>query len=333
MHNVSRIAAILLVVLATVLALVAFTLGKRRPDATPAVASAPAAPSAPILPAKNARVVVAAQMLPGGQVIQAAALREVAVSAMPEGSYDQPALLVGDVPRVDIPEGTVITASLLSNPIAMQLRPGERALAVPVDEISGVGYRVQPGDYVDVVLTLKITDASPANVGLTKEHSESRLLASRLRVLAYGVRDLPRIGEAPAAAPAGSKTEQTEPPAKMAVLAVPVDEIDPLVLGAQSGKLSLALRHPGDEGMPSNLLFPLPATVLSPRSDLSGEQKGWLASPENRAYAGIDEPALVGRARTVTPRGASHAPASSGLEIIRGAAEPAANRATLAVNP
>ncbi|AIF46561.1 Flp pilus assembly protein CpaB [Dyella japonica] len=333
MHNVSRIAAILLVVLATVLALIAFSLGKRRQDVAPAAQPTAAAPAAPIIPAKTERMVVAAQMLPGGQVIQASSLRVVAVSTAPEGSYGQPELLVGDVPRVDIPEGAVITASLLSNPIAMQLRPGERALAIPVDEISGVGYRVQPGDYVDVVLTLKITEASAANAALAKDHSESRLLASRLRVLAYGVRDLPRVGEAPTAATASTKAEQTEPPAKMAVLAVPVDEIDPLVLATQSGKLSLALRHPGDDGMPSNLLFPMPATVLAPRGDLSGEQRGWLASPENRAYAGIDEPGLVGRSKTVTPRGTSHAPVRGGLEIIRGSADPSSTHTALAVNP
>lgn len=332
MHNVSRIAAIVLVVLATVLALIAFSLGKRRQEtATIKPPVAAAAPVQAVVPANSARVVVAAQLLRAGQVIQASSLHEVAVSAAPEGSYDQVEALVGDVPRVDVPEGAVVTSSLLSNPVAMQLRPGERALAVPVDEISGVGFRVQPGDYVDVVLTLKIADPAPTGMGMNKEHSESRLLASRLRVLAYGVRDLPRIGTAPAAP--GAKSEQTEPPPKMAVLAVPVDEIDPLVLGAQSGKLSLALRHPGDQGMPSHLLFPLPATVLSPRGDLSAEQRTWLATPENRAFAGVDEAALTGRSKAVSSRPASRAPSPGGLEIIRGSTTASSARATLAVNP
>ncbi|MDR3444232.1 MULTISPECIES: Flp pilus assembly protein CpaB [unclassified Dyella] len=331
MHNVSRIAAILLVVLATVLALVAFTLGKRRQDTPPVPSPVATAPAAPIVPARTARVVVAAQMLAGGEVISASSLRTVAMSTAPEGSYEQPELLAGEVPRVSIPEGTVITSALLSNPIAMQLRPGERALAVPVDEISGVGYRVQPGDYVDVVLTLKIAEPAPNGIGMAKEHSESRLLASRLRVLAYGVRDLPRVG-AVTAAPASGKSDAAEPPPKMAVLAAPLDDIDPLVLGAQSGKLSLALRHPGDEGMPSNLLFPLPATVLSPRNDLNGEQRGWLASPENRAYAGVDEPGLIGRSKTAT-RPVLRASSPGGLEIIRGSTAASSSHTSLAVNP
>ncbi|WP_109127220.1 Flp pilus assembly protein CpaB [Dyella sp. C11] len=312
MHNVSRIAAILLVVLATVLAMVAFTLGRRHQeaDAMKAVA-APTAPAVPAPPANVARVVVAAQMLPGGEVIRATSLREIPAPSMPEGSFAQPELLVGEVPRVNIPEGTVITASLLSNPIAMQLRPGERALAVPVDEISGVGYRVQPGDYVDVVLTLKTAEPMPNN--LAKDQSQTRLIASRLRVLAYGARDLPHVGAAPAV-----KTDQAEPPARMAVLAVPLADIDPLVLGAHSGRLSLALRHPGDDGMPSDMLFPMPATVLSPRNDLNAEQRGWLALPENRAYAGVAEPGLIGRSKTSAPPWTPRRTAPPGLEIIRG---------------
>lgn len=332
MHNVSRIAAILLVVLATVLALVAFTLGKRREETPAPVATTPAPVAAPIAQPKSAHAIVAAQRLPAGQVIQPASLRDVALSAAPDGSYAQAELLVGQVPRVDIPEGTVVTSSLLSNPVAMQLRPGERALAVPVDEISGAGYRVQPGDYVDVVLTLKVADPNPTAMG--KEHSESRLLASRLRVLAYGVRDLPNAGTSAGTAPA-AKSEQTEAPPKMALLAAPMADIDPLVLGAQSGKLSLALRHPGDEGMPSDALFPLPGAVLSPRGDLNAEQRAWLATPENRAFAGVDEPGLVGRSRNSAPRWTPRTPSQGGLEIIRGSSTSSvsSSRAPAAVTP
>jgi len=327
MHNVSRMAALMLVVLATVLALVAFTLGKRQPPQnTPAPVAAASTAPAVAPPPKTAHAIVAAQALAAGEVISAAALRDIAVDSAPEGSYGQVDLLVGQVPRVDIPEGTVVTSALLANPIAMQLRPGERALAVPVDEVSGVGYRVQPGDYVDVVLTLKMEEANPAGIG--RQHTDSRLLASRLRVLAYGVRDLPNV----AATPSANKNETAEAAAKMAVLAVPLAEVDPLVLGLQAGKVSLALRHPGDPGMPSDLLFPLPSTVLAPRSDLSAEQRAWLLTPENRAYAGVEDAGLLGRARTSTPTIRPRAASPSGPEIIRGS-DVSAPRAALAVTP
>lgn len=326
MHNVSRIAALALVVLATVLALVAFNLGRRRPQqAAPAPVAATTTPPVPVAPAKTAHAIVAAQALPAGEVIPASALRDVALAEAPEGSYGQLAQLIGQVPRVDIPEGSVITSALLANPIAMQLRPGERALAVPVDEVSGVGYRVQPGDYVDVVLTLKMDDLGPA--AMNRQHTDSRLLASRLRVLAYGARNLPNVGTT-----ASAKNEGNEAAAKMAVLAVPLAEVDPLVLGQQAGKLSLALRHPGDQGMPSDLLFPMPPTVLAPRGDLSAEQRAWLLTPENRAFAGVRDAGLLGHGASNTPTIRPRVPAEAGPEIIRGT-EVSSMRAPRAVTP
>ncbi|MET3653645.1 Flp pilus assembly protein CpaB [Dyella japonica] len=333
MHNVSRIAAIVLVVLATVLALVAFNLGKRRQvqeAPAPVAAATTPPPPAPAAPAKVAHAIVAAQALPAGEVIPASSLRDMVVSTAPEGSYGQLALLVGQVPRVDIPEGTVVTSALLANPIAMQLRPGERALAVPVDEVSGVGYRVQPGDYVDVVVTLKMEELNPAAMG--RQHTDSRLLASRLRVLAYGARDLPSVGVTPGQSASATRNDAGEAAAKMAVLAVPLADVDPLVLGLQAGKVSLALRHPGDQGMPSDLLFPLPPTVLAPRGDLTAEQRAWLLMPENRAFAGIEDASLVGHGRGSAPTLRPRVPSQGGLEIIRGS-NASSSHAPQAVTP
>jgi pilus assembly protein CpaB len=316
MHNVSRIAAILLVVIATVLALAAFSMGRRAPSEE--VAKTEPAPRLSVLPpVANAHVLVAAQKLPSGQAIRAESLRVAELSAQPDGSYAQPEQLIGQVPRVDIPEGSIITTSLLSNQIAMQLHAGERALAVPVDEITGIGSRVMPGDYVDVVLTLK-TSETQNGVTLAKDRSQSRLLASRLRVLAYGARDLPATGSKQNAATNSAHPDQPEAPPRMAVLAVPLDDIDALVLGAQSGKLSLALRHPGDEGVPNDVLFPAPSPVLSPRGDLTAAQRTWLDTPENRAYAGVDDMGLVGKSKSLLADRRPRGPATSGVEIIRG---------------
>lgn len=331
MHNVSRIAAIALVVLATVLAVAAFGLGRRNAATQAAQITPTVAPSPP--PANVAHAVVAGQRLPAGQPINASALREIGVNTPPAESYGQPELLVGQVPRIDIPEGTVITPSLLSNPLAMQLQPGERALAVPVDDITGVGSRVQPGDYVDVVLTVKLTDTTPG-ASLTNDHPESRLLASRLRVLAFGTRDLPSVHNTAGKSDSGGNTARAdaEAPPRMAVLAVPLAEVDPLVLGAQNGKLSLALRHPGDEGMPGDQLFPLPSPVLAPRGDLTAEQRSWLAAPENRAYAGMDLSGLVGRSRPLATAPKPRISGTGGVEIIRGSAASSAHN-QVAVNP
>ncbi|KAG0922763.1 hypothetical protein G6F32_014530 [Rhizopus arrhizus] len=56
----------------------------------------------------------------------------------------------GKVPVQDIAEGSAISSSALAQGFSLQLRTGERALAVPVDELVGAGNRILPGDFVDV---------------------------------------------------------------------------------------------------------------------------------------------------------------------------------------
>lgn len=336
MQKATRITALLLVAFAIALLLLAVLLGMRgRSQAngpTPTMSLAPAP--------KHTQVLVAARDLPAGEPLDANDLRVSEVEAMPAGSYADPAALVGKFLSSPVAAGAVIDASLLAHGLALELEPGERAIAVPVDELSGAGNRVVPGDYVDVFMSLK----SRAQDG---DDSQNRLLLSRLRVLSYGAQDL---GQAPT--PQGGDTNATSAggntradaiasrdgsssgaastanaqPARSAVLAVPVDQANRLLLAAQGGKLFLALRHPSDNGNPDESLFPRPRNVLKPRLDLSPERREAVASPENDAYAGLDAEALAGRNNTpaVPERTAgsrapsSHRSAPPPLVIIRG---------------
>jgi pilus assembly protein CpaB len=318
MQKITRIAAILLVAFAFVLALIAFTLGRRN------VPGAPAAPISHVLPmsapaANGVPVVVAAEALPAGQVISFASLHVANQAQAPQGSFTEVDAVAGRMPLVGIPAGTAITSDLLAHGMALQLIPGERALAVPVDEVAGVGNRIVPGDYVDVFLSLK----SPTNTGIgqNRDQSQTRLLLSRLRVLAYGDHNLP-VPAASAAKPASSTAGQTvanNDSPRTAVLAVPVADVDELLLGVQNGKLTLALRYPGDESQPDNRLFPQPPVVLPPLAYLTDEQHQRIDSPENDAFAGIDGSGLAGQI-VALPRATvhRHVELASGLEIIRG---------------
>jgi pilus assembly protein CpaB len=91
---------------------------------------------------------------------------------------------------------------------------------------------------------------------------------------------------------------------------VPVDAVNRLLLAAQQGKLSLALRNPGDAGVPNPELFPQPPPTLAPLA----AQKAALDRPENRAYAGIDTEGLA----TPPAPHPSHGRASSSVPIVRG---------------
>jgi pilus assembly protein CpaB len=322
MQRITRIAAILLVVLAFVLALLALSLGRHttQPAAAPVAVHA----AAPAADTTGVPIVVAADALPAGQVIPFTSLHVVNEAQAPQGSFSSVDAVAGHLPLVGIPANTPITADLLAHGVAMQLIPGERALAVPVDEVAGVGNRVVPGDYVDVFLSLKNPQNMSVGTGPNRDQSQTRLLLSRLRVLAYGDRNLP-VPASAAPKPANTaeqttaKVDNTES-ARTAVLAVPVAEVDELLLAAQNGKLTLALRYPGDDIQPDNRLFPQPPVVLSPLAYLSDEQHQRLDSPENDAFAGIDGSGLAGQI-VALPRVAAHrhVELASGVEIIRGA--------------
>lgn len=336
MLKLTRIAAILLIGLAVILAIVAFGVSRRAsqtPPGTPATANAPAQPATwPVVEAVGA--------LPAGRPITAEDLRVTGHPQRPTGGYTSVNALIGAVPTQDIPAGTQIQTAQIAQGFSLRLNPGERALAVPVDELVAAGNRIQPGDFVDVFLNLR------ASGGLRDDgDAQTRLLLSRLRVLSYGAHDVQSVATVPAdgsepqpadsraqditggsSSAGGSRNDGSTAPARSAVLAVPVAEANRLLLGAQQGKLFLALRNPADIGQPDQALFPTPNRVLSPRRELSADERLALQRPENDAYAGIDTDALAGRGRstaaalplpTSAPRRATPR-TDRGIEIIRG---------------
>jgi pilus assembly protein CpaB len=344
MQKVTRTAALLLVAVAGLLLVIAIAMSLRKPKPVEPVVSAQTQLKGDVA------TVVAARDLPAGVPITTNDLRMAPLAALPPGGYTSAVPLIGKVPVVAISSGTPLTGAQLAEGLALNLQPGERALAVPVDELVGVGNRIVPGDYVDVFLSLK-ENARGLQSPQDGNDSQSRLLLSHLRVLSYGVRDLDfsaTAGEAdeqtqaqPQTVPgptgsrataiasrsgntAGGSNRDPAAQPRSAVLAVPVEEANRLLLGAQSGKLFLALRHPADPGRPDESLFPRPRNVLTPRVDLSPSLRDTASTPENTAFAGIDDAALAGRntppapsTRNAAPR-PPHRPAGSSLEIIRG---------------
>ncbi|WP_448133809.1 Flp pilus assembly protein CpaB [Stenotrophomonas rhizophila] len=331
MLKLTRIAAVALIALALLLAVVAFLVSRR---AAPTVVAAPQVAGQP----QQWPVVEAAGELPAGRPISAADLRIGSAPQAPQGGYASIAEATGAVPVHTIAAGTALNSALMARGYALRLNPGERALAVPVDELVAAGNRILPGDYVDVFLNLR----APQGMG-TEGQAQARLLLSRMRVLSYGAADTApghaaptdTAGEASTDARAqdiqgsasSTSSTSTGAPVRSAVLAVPVAEANRLLLGAQQGRLFLALRNPADVGQPDQELFAQPGGVLDARRELSPEQRLALQSPENDAYAGIDSDALAGRSTRSPARAPAPVRASAprqaprldrGVEIIRG---------------
>ncbi|TAL54719.1 Flp pilus assembly protein CpaB [Pandoraea sp.] len=304
MNKATKIIAAALVLAGLALAVLALILGRRHAPPAPLAGS-------PALAEQHA-VVVAAQALPPGVPITAAALKLTPMTHPPAGSYANAADVIGQVPVVAVAAGAPIMPGTLAHGLATQLADGERAVAVPVNALSAVGNRIKPGDYVDVFFSLRL--------GQNAAVTQSRLLASRVRVLAYGAATLDnRNGDAKKGAAAA--------PASTAVLAVPVDGVNRLVLAAQNGKLTLALRAPNDDDVSDPALFPRPASVLMARNNLDPAQREALQNPDNRAFAGLALGQLSGKGDAALPAPAVHADGAARRErtvqVIRGARQQA----------
>lgn len=341
-HRTTRIAAIALVAMAVLLAIVALLVGKRgnTPPAT-TTAAAPRTPQAAI------PVVVATHAIAAGTRLRADDIKVELRSRAPAGSYEDATALVGQFLLRDLAESSTIYGNDIAHGVSLQLAPGERAIAVPVDEFTGTGHRIAPGEMVDVFLSLQAARGE-------EDRSQARLLLPRLRVLSYGSEDIPQPGapresaenasdevsDEVASTDADANTSRAVPTTRRsnpgsttasasgttttrsAVLAVPVEDANRLLLGAQRGKLFLTLRHPGDESTPDRDLFPDARPVLTAQRGLGDAERAALASPDNAAYAGMDLAGLSGESTrtevSARPQPASPVRRAPAVEIIRG---------------
>ncbi|MHA7684696.1 Flp pilus assembly protein CpaB [Cupriavidus sp. PET2-C1] len=270
-----RVLAIVLLVLAALLALLAWR-----------VARTPAKPAEPVVgSAQSYPVVVTAKPIEAGKPVPVDALKVEQLPINPAGAYTEVARVAGQVPLVSVGANVPVLESQLLAGLATQVKEGERAVAVAVDEVIGVGNQVQPGDFVDVFAVFRRDGQEIAG-------SQARMLLARLRVLAYG---------------AGTVNEAAKPPpeqmmarregAKTAVLAVPVANVGKLAIAQQTGRLLLALRNPEDPDVPTEGLFEDPAPVLQAKAQAKGGAPAAALAPSDRAMAGVALAGIAGGAR------------------------------------
>lgn len=329
MNKFMRLFAVLLVVAAVVLIVVSLKLGGNHAQSAKHVAGqshAARAGSTSTPDHTTYAVVTAAARLEPGEPVTADELRVVQESRPVTHGYQSVDDVVGKVPAIAIAEGVALTRDLILDDLSTRLKPGERALAVPVTEVAGVGYRIHPGDYVDVFFSLKHKDGSSRNNG---ETTQSRLLLPRLRVLAYGPRDLPAVPEPAAAGSSGkngkARLEASNNRINTAVLAVPLGKVNHLLLVQASqnkGRLTLALRNPHDRDMPDPSLFAQPGPVLKTMANAGKDEatKKKLASAVNHAYAGISLDGLAEGKNGTTHRTVHTVQRARGhrVDVIRG---------------
>ncbi|MCX4187520.1 Flp pilus assembly protein CpaB [Methylophaga sp. OBS4] len=264
-----RMVAILLALGAAVLGYLGYQAGR-----TPAAAVAPVSATVQQEPERVA-VLIAARDIDAGKTIGQDDVTTQFVSKAVIGVYQQSGDVIGREPRMTIAAGEVLIEDHFHNdsPLVQSIRPGERAVAVRVDEVIGTGGFIQPGDIVDVLFYLQAGRE-------TGKNSSAQLLLPDIRVLAFGNtvdmldRDairkksrahLAKAEEGKTLLPEGSKAPDQDDPtgkkSKTAVLAVARDAVSKLLLAESSGRIRLAL-HGADSPakQPDNPAF-LPATA------------------------------------------------------------------------
>jgi pilus assembly protein CpaB len=200
-----------------------------------------AAPIAVPTPSKS--VLIANTSIPRGQMLKPT---DFTWEPWPESGIDKNYIVIGTktpdtfagwVARYPISAGEPVTEAKIVAPgnrgfLAAALRPGMRAVSVPVSLTSGIAGFVFPGDQVDLVVTINSPeparkgDAAP---GPLRDVKASETVLRDIRVIAIDQKLDAKAGEANANL-------------KTATLEVTPKESAVIALASEMGKLSLSLR-------------------------------------------------------------------------------------------
>jgi pilus assembly protein CpaB len=167
--------------------------------------------------------------------------------------------VVGRLAAVPIPKGAQIQGTYIMDgnrtALAYEVPRGKRAVTIAINDISGVGGMIRPGNFVDILGTFEYGRPVQGRAGLefTDEKTEVRLFMQNIQVVAVDKEH--RREPPPTKGQVGDQPPQ-QPVEKgygnVTVLATP-DEAQRLVLAQQVGALTLVLRSNLDAGQIENL--------------------------------------------------------------------------------
>jgi pilus assembly protein CpaB len=177
-------------------------------------------------------VVVAAQDVSEGAALtrEALTVTELPLVAIPAGAFVSVDSVIERVARVAIFKGEAIVPGRLAPAgttagIEVKISPGKRAMAVRIDDVTGLSGLMQPNSRVDVLVTLRDEENAAGRI--------SKLFMSNMRVLSVG-------------AQVERGTDGQAITAASAMLEVTPDEAERLAVAMREGSIQLVLRGYGD---------------------------------------------------------------------------------------
>ena len=177
-------------------------------------------------------VVVAVSDLPWGTQLKPEMLttKPLLKQSLPAGYFSGPneindRVVIAPLKANDpVTEHKLAPVSIKTGGVSAVLEQGKRAIAVKGDKVIGIAGFINPGNKVDVLVTVKDPQ---------KNEEKTKTILENIMVLATGTQI--------------QKNEKGEPsPVDVYTLAVTPEEAETLSLGANEGKLQLALRSVTD---------------------------------------------------------------------------------------
>jgi pilus assembly protein CpaB len=186
-------------------------------------------PAAPVFETQT--VVVATTAIKRGDTVSTEAVKLVAwpKGSVPGGSFQSLDQAVGTVARTSIFENDPITTAKVVDAnsksiLAMLIPDGRRAIAIKVNEVTGIAGFIAPSSRVDVLVTVPEKDEKPAR---------SRIVLQDVEVLAI--------------AQAVEQRENKAVVVNTVTLNVLPNEAEAITLAANEGSLQLTLRNDKDQ--------------------------------------------------------------------------------------
>jgi len=177
------------------------------------------------------QVVIAKIDIPEGAAIDrnSLVLTSWPAQTVPTGAYSSLDSVVGRVTRVNVFTGEAIVPGRLAPAgtgpgLELKIPPGQRAMAVRINDVAGISGLIQPNSRVDVLVTI----ADPVS-----GKQQAKLFMENMRVLSVGT-EIQRDA-------AGKPNTATT-----ATLAVTPDEAERLAIAMNTGSIQLVLRGYGD---------------------------------------------------------------------------------------
>jgi Flp pilus assembly protein CpaB len=192
-------------------------------------------------------------------------------SALPQSqatnTYGTPDDVVGMVVRRNLAQGEALKNQDFQSAVTVPdlvraIQPGLRAMAVPLSRVDSVGMLLQPGDWVDVVLTIDERDglnpvsipnagASPGvaapYVGIDDfvNNTTVKVVVQNVQILA-ALHDQPTTDTANGSGSGAPGPQATSGADVIAILAVQPQEVEVIRFAQVDGRISLVLRSPSD---------------------------------------------------------------------------------------